>query len=244
MCPMRRLPILLIAIGFPAGGLYAMTLPKGVGAADWLSIQKEYQRQRHGAFPIAGGGYRARGWEQQWLTIFDGRGFDIVPDGGGWRWGLQLQSYGFAGAERQVTAMRARVGSDVERVSYRWADGLEEWFVNRADGLEHGYTLAHRPGIAGAGPLLLHLAVRGGLHASASGGGIRFSNASGAAVLNYAGLRVTDAWGRELTARMAVEAAGLRLEIDEGARPHRALRADVRQVEAGPGVVRLEVDAT
>jgi len=210
---MRRLQALLIAMVLLAGSLCAGTLPKGLGSADWWSIQKEYQRRRHGAFPIPGGGYRARGWEQQWVTVFDGRGFQVIPDDGGWRWGLQLQSYGFAGTEHLVTR-QARVASDVERVSYRWPGGMEEWFENRTDGLEHGFTLAHRPGKA-AGPLLLHLTVRGDLHAAGGCSSIRFVDAAGADVLHYADLKVTGASGRELAARITTEAGGLRIEVDE-----------------------------
>ena len=212
----RRYQDLLIALSFSAGGLCAMTLPAGMGSSDWSGITKEYQRHRHAAFPIAEGGYRARGWEQQWVTRFDGLGFEVIPDQGSWRWGLQLQSYGFGGAERDV-AKQARVTTDVERISYRWTEGLEEWFVNGADGLEQGFTITKRP--PGAGPLLLHLAVRGNLHGEGSGQAVRFVDCDGTAVLNYAGLRAVDAIGRELPANMTTEAGALRIEVDQsGAR--------------------------
>jgi uncharacterized repeat protein (TIGR01451 family) len=207
---------LLIAVSLSAGGLCAMTLPVGIGSSDWSSITKEYQRHRHAAFPIDGGGYKARGWEQQWLTRFDGRGFEVIPDEGSWRWGLQLKSYGFRGAERDV-AKHAQVSTDVERISYRWTDGLEEWFVNRADGLEQGFTITKRP--PGAGPLSVRLAVRGNLRGEGSGRAVRFVDGAGAAVVNYEGLRAIDSTGREITARMTIEAGGLRIEVNEsGAR--------------------------
>ena len=212
----RRYQDLLIALSLSAGGLCAMTLPVGMGSSDWSSITQEYQRHRHAAFPIDRGGYKARGWEQQWVMRFDGRGFEVIPDEGGWRWGLQLQNYGFRAAERDV-AKPARVSTNVERISYRWADDLEEWFVNRADGLEQGFTITKRP--PGAGPLRLHLAVRGNLHGEGSGHGVRFVDRAGAAVVNYSGLRAIDATGRELTARLTIEAGGLRIEVNEsGAR--------------------------
>jgi uncharacterized repeat protein (TIGR01451 family) len=189
-----------------------MTLPNGVAPSDWSGIQKEYQRHRHGAFPIDGGGYRARNWEQQWVTRFDGRGFEVIPDEGGWRWGLQLQSYGFRGAERDV-AGQAHVSTNVERIGYQWDARVEEWFINSARGLEHGFTITERP--PGAGPLLLHLAVRGNLQGEGSGRGVRFVDRAGTAAVNYTGLRALDSGGRELTARMTTEAGGLRIEVDE-----------------------------
>ena len=75
--------------------------PAGLTAADWQSIVQEYQRHRHAAFAV-GGGYQARSFEQQWLTQFDGRGFTVAPDNGGWMWGLELESYGIAGHEQAV----------------------------------------------------------------------------------------------------------------------------------------------
>ena len=208
----RRYQGLLIALSFSAGGLCAMTLPAGMGSSDWSSITKEYQRHRHAAFPIAEGGYRARGWEQQWVTRFDGRGFEVIPDEGSWRWGLQLQSYGFRGAEQDV-AKHAQVSTNVERISYQWDAHLEEWFINSDRGLEQGFTITKRP--PGAGPLLLHLAVNGNLHGEGSGRRVRFVDRAGAAVLNYAGLRATDSTGRELTARMSIEPHGLKIEVEE-----------------------------
>lgn len=212
----RRYQDLLIVLSLSGSGLCAMTLPRGMGSSDWSSITKEYQRHRHAAFPIAEGGYRARGWEQQWVTRFDGRGFEVIPDEGSWRWGLQLQSYGFPGAQRDV-ADQAKVSTDVERISYQWDARVEEWFVNSDRGLEQGFTITKRP--PGAGPLLFHLAVRGNLHGEISGRGVRFVDRCGAAVLNYAGLLAIDSAGRELTARMTIEAGGLRIKVDEnGAR--------------------------
>ena len=208
---MSRLQRLVIAIGLPVGTLCALTLPKGVDSSDWSSITREYQRHRHAAFPMDGGGYRARGWEQQWMTRFDGRGFEIIPDERGWRWGLELRNYGFRGAMREV-ANHATVSTNVERISYRWDASVEEWFINAATGLEHGFTVTRRP--QGSGPLLLHLAIRGDLQGEGSGRALRFVDRVGAKVLNYDGLRAFDSAGRELIARMTTEAGGLRIEVD------------------------------
>lgn len=169
-------------------------VPKGLTASDWSGIKREYERHRHAAFPVGGpvkgpgkgGGapaWQARNHSQQWLTRFDGRGFAVEPDGASWRWGLELQSYGFPGRPRAVSG-RARVSVETERVAYGWDGTIEEWFVNDRRGLEHGFTLRERPGGgAGAGKQLeLRLAVRGGLRpqAQADGRGVSFVNADGA----------------------------------------------------------------
>jgi hypothetical protein len=185
----------------------------GLSASAWSSIRAEYQRHRQAAFP-EDGGHRARNYGQQWVTRFDGRGFDVTPDAGGWRWGLELRSYGFSGQERSVK--HARAIADVEKLSYRWDSLMTEWFVNGRRGLEHGFTLASRPG-TGAAALTLHLAVRGTLtpRVSPDGQWVSFLDNHGAPALNYAGLKVTDAQGRELAARFIREPDGLRLEVEE-----------------------------
>ena len=148
------------------------------------------------------------------MTRFDGRGFDVTPDAGGWRWGLELRSYGFPGQEHGVK--HARANADVEKLSYQWDSLMTEWFVNGSRGLEHGFTLASRPGKSAAA-LTLHLAVRGTLtpRVSPDGRRVSFLDDRGAPALNYAGLKVTDAQGRELAARFTREPDGLRLEVEE-----------------------------
>jgi hypothetical protein len=139
-----------------------------------------------------------------WL-ILAGRGFDVTPDAGGWRWGLELHSYGFPGQEHGVEHARANAG--IEKLSYQW-DSLQwdslmtEWFVNGSRGLEHGFTLASRPGTSAAA-LTLHLAVRGTLtpRVSPDGRRVSFLDDHGAPALNYTGLKVTDAQGLALAAR-------------------------------------------
>jgi hypothetical protein len=118
--------------------------------SDWTSIRREYERHRHAAVAVDGG-FRARNPGQQWLIQFDGRGFDVEPNGAAWRWGLELTSFGFPGHQRtvsgqaKVTAEPAVAGAKYDRVNYDWDAGVREWFVNDHRGLEHGFTLERRP---------------------------------------------------------------------------------------------------
>ncbi len=193
-------------------------VPEGLAGSDWNSIRQVYEKNRHAAVAVDGG-FHARNTGQQWLTHFDGRGFVVKPDGAGWQWGLELQSYGFPGHQRSING-QASMTADNDRVTYDWHEGLREWFVNDRSGLEHGFTLISRP--PGAGDQLeLRLAVRGGLHAKgrADGQGVSFVNQQGSIVVNYAGLKVWDADMRVLPARIVADATGLRLVVDErGAR--------------------------
>ncbi len=196
-----------------------------MAASDRVGIRRAYEAGRY-AFQPVGGGWQARNPGQQWLTRFDGRGFVAEPSGGIWQWGLTLQSYGFPGEERAIGGVPS-VQAAGQRLTYGWDATVQEWFVNDARGLEHGFTLSGRPmeGIDASAPLQLDLAVRGSLAAKvwADGQGVEFCDATGEAVLHYAGLKVWDADGRVLVAHfapMVVSAPqALRLLVEErGAR--------------------------
>ena len=143
--------LVLVALMGPAGSRAAAGgVPDGLGTSDWNSIRAEYERQRQAVFPVEGG-HRARNFAQQWVSEFDGRGFLVTPDSGGWKWGLRLESYGWAGRAQAVTE-RPRVTAETERVNYDWDETLREWYVNDGRGLEHGFTLWQPP--AGRGETL------------------------------------------------------------------------------------------
>jgi len=122
--------------------------PDGLTASEWSQIRAAYERHRYSAVvePSAAAreAYRAHNLQQQWLTRFDGRGFVVEPDQGGWAWGLEFAGYGFDGAEQAVEG-KVAIHVDNNRVSYRWSDAVEEWYVNEAKGLEHGFTVGERP---------------------------------------------------------------------------------------------------
>jgi len=190
----------MLCLVFPGMAKMPNSLPHGLTVVDWTQIRAEYERHRHGIFPD-GSGFQARSFEQQWLARFDGRGFLVEPDEGNWRWGLDL--VGVSG--------KARVTTDVNRITYRWSTDLDEWFLNDTRGLEHGFTLkAHQE---------IHLAVRGGLRARAAGAGVEFVDASGMARIKYSGLVAWDANGRTLPAQMKIEGGLVTLDVDDhGAR--------------------------
>ncbi len=192
-------------------------VPEGISASDWSGILKAHEAGRHAAVAVEDG-FQARSPGQRWRTNFDGHGFVTTPDDGGWSWGLELQSYGREGQERRVSAP-ALISAKGSRVEYEWHDAVTEWYVNDARGLEHGYTVCQRP--AGSGVLQFTLTVRGNLQprVSADGLDVTFVDASGAAVLNYAGLKVFDAGGAHVPACFEAMHEGLRLSVDDaGAR--------------------------
>jgi len=131
--------------------------------------------------------------------------------------GLRLQGYGYG--ERLIQAQVPRLTGSGNRIDYR-RGSLTEWYVNRPEGVEQGFTLAARPGLAGPGErLTIVLEVTGGLEpVLAPAGDAVLLESAGQAQLRYTGLRAWDATGRELPARLDVRGRDVRLAIaDMGA---------------------------
>lgn len=166
-------------------------------------------------------GHRAWNPAQQWHIHFDGHGFTARPEEGGWSWGLELRRYGFEGYEVPLES-RAESKIDGPRLSYLWSPELEEWFVNDARGLEHGFTVTKRP-LSGnsASPLIFDIAIRGSLRPQVieNTGDVSFADLNGNTILTYEGLKVWDADGRRLSAAFTAVGQSLRLNVCEaGAR--------------------------
>ena len=200
--------------------------PEGLQKSDWQNIRAAHSAWQHGFMPIAGG-WQARNPGQQWNTKFDARGFLTAPKDGAWSWGLELQSYGVGEAQTAIGGLAPAMQAEGQRLTYQWDPTLQEWWVNDARGLEHGYTVTQRPASPGHPPsanheLTLVLATRGTLTPKVDEDrlGVRFADGAGATVLTYAGLKVWDAEGKVLPSRF--EAAGekvVRLRVqDAGAR--------------------------
>jgi len=189
-------------------------LPEGLSSSDLCDIRTAYEASRHSAYAVQGG-YEARNPGRRWRTSFDGRGFTIEPDVGGWTWGLELKSYGFRGRQLEVVTPDV-VSAQGQRLAYCWGTPLEEWYVNDARGMEHGYTVHERPP-RGVGALTFELELRGDLdpRVQAGGRGVDFLNAAREVILSYGGLTVFDATGRNLAARMESVPGGLLLRVEE-----------------------------
>ncbi|MES2469413.1 MAG: FG-GAP repeat protein, partial [Verrucomicrobiota bacterium] len=214
----------------PAPGSASEAVPvphgtsQGLAKSDWASIREAHSAWEHRVSPVEGqsGEWQARNPGQHWTTRFDGRGFTTSPHGAQWRWGLELQSYGYGQCHTTVRGVPG-VKAEGGRLTYQWDQRMEEWFVNDQRGLEHGFVLRERPaGARGGQALEVVMAVRGELQAglSADGQTVHFRDDPGAPVLNYGGLKVWDADGNILSSRF--QAAGkehVRLVVeDAGAR--------------------------
>ena len=159
------------------------------------------------------------GW-QVGTAHFDRRGVTIGVDGEK-SWGLELAGYGIGRQQRLVAGKAREVSAAPKRLGYCWDDLLEEWYVSDARGIEHGYTISRRPAAETSGDqLTLTLDVRGTASARVSDDrrSVLFAD-GGAPLIDYNGLRVWDAKGRELPAHFEM-ASPRQLQIvvdDQGA---------------------------
>jgi hypothetical protein len=172
------------------------------------------------------GGYEAANPNQGYRTVFTREGVELRGSsrtGGKWRLGMKLTAYGYG--ERKKAAPSADVKARDDRIEYerRANDGgaISEWYVNRASGLEQGFTIAQVPGKRRAGEKLnLWLKLSGDLKArlGESGQAILLNGRGTGAGLRYEKLQAFDARGREIEARMKLAGDQVRIEVsDEGA---------------------------
>jgi FG-GAP repeat protein len=172
------------------------------------------------------GGHQAANPKQGYRTVFTREGVELrglSPTGSEWRLGMKLTAYGYG--QRKKALASANVKAEGDRIEYqrraRAGATLSEWYVNRADGLEQGFTIPHAPGKSRAGEQLnLWLKLSGDLKARLSEDrqAIQLNGKGAGAGLRYEKLHAFDATGRGLEARMKLAGDEVKLEVaDEGA---------------------------
>ena len=128
-----------------------------------------------------------------------------------WRLGLSLIRYGDEIGTQPIIPAPA-VQSSLDRVEYR-CGSIIEWYESRPEGLEQGFTVL-RPLRADSQELNLLIDMpKQGLapDLAESGNSLQWRDASGQSILSYDKLKVFDATGRVLPARLAVK--GQHVEI-------------------------------
>ena len=180
-------------------------VPEGLSAGAWEAIGQAIERDRYRAEALSDGTVWAANDAQGYTTRFTTRGIRLRPRGSEIEVELALSGYGYS---RMQAVGPAQPHAEGNRVEFD-RGALTEWYVNRPAGLEQGFTLARPPAEGrGAKPLRLELAVMGPVRAEAAEGGesVLLRDPAGQVQLRFSGLRVWDAQGRELPARL--EAGG------------------------------------
>ena len=157
-----------------------------------------------------------------------------------WSVALRLRAAGREGSLEPVSASTSSVeGNRVELTDP--ATAITQWFENRKEGIEQGFTLAARPE-GEAREVTLLLGVEGDLRAEAMEGqqSVRFVDAAGTEVLHYTGLKAWDASGNPLPSRLELRGIDVALLVmDAGAKYPITVDPLFANVEA-----RLNVEST
>jgi hypothetical protein len=167
------------------------------------------------------GAYYANNPSQQMTAFFTPSGIHLRSQSAekrqDWNVGMRLSCYGYG--EDLTTVAAGELKVEGNRVEITRPNGLTEWYVNQAEGLEHGFKIAAPPdGRKSGEPLRLRLELEGNLQAKplAVADGIELQGAGGEQVLRYDRLHVFDADGRELAANLRAAGKQVWLEVAEG----------------------------
>ena len=174
--------------------------------------------------------YRVETDESGARVMNDANGFQVSFAGNSWqlkataqekRWvsNWRLRSFGY-GAEQTLAADGGWHSADNRVELRRDSQQITEWFVNSPQGVEHGFTLAARPGTHKAGEALrLVMELKGDLTPRADENGqlLTLLERNGAEALRYEKLKVWDARGTNLSARMRTQSGEVWLEVDDAA---------------------------
>jgi len=148
----------------------------------------------------------------------------VASSGGGHDRELVIKLIGCGYGSSLQTAPDGTLGANQNRVENR-RGGLVEWFVNTAEGIEHGFDLAAPPSISRAGSragdeaLRVRMEIGGDWRPrlDAARQTVTFIGASGDAALTYNKLRVYDARKREAPAHFEIEGNRLAIVVDDRA---------------------------
>jgi len=195
------------------------------------SLGKAFAAARHAVDKIDPAGANSRGAcyfaanpKQQlraWLST-DGvelaSGLPTPDDEEPWSIALRLRAVGRDGDLTNVAGGGATsAGSRVE-LKHTGA-AITQWFENRTEGIEQGFTVTEVP--AGNGLLEILMTVEGSTFPAAfsdprhASSGIRFTKSNGDSVMEYTELKAWDRTGRSLEARMEVRGTQLALLVDD-----------------------------
>jgi FG-GAP repeat/FlgD Ig-like domain/FG-GAP-like repeat len=152
-------------------------------------------------------------------TQFEPGGIDVGPrnaDEGepAWRLTWRTTRWGRANQLVDIESRESEPRLEGERVTYA-IGAIDEWYENRKEGLEQGFTIHERP--AGSGPLIVAGQLGGGLRPQLAREkeAIDLLDEHGARVLRYGGLHVWDAGGDELPSHLELDGTDVALVIDD-----------------------------
>jgi hypothetical protein len=152
-------------------------------------------------------------------THFRAGGIDVSPRdheeaGAAWQLTWRTTRWGRSGQLTEIESADIEPRLDGDRVTYV-RRGIDEWYENRREGLEQGFTVHERP--RGSGSLVVagHLGGKVRPQLSREDGAIDLLDERAGRVLRYGGLHVWDADGTELPSHFELDGIELAIVIDD-----------------------------
>ncbi len=200
------------------------------GQGSYGSLQEAMRAARYGATwanqtPLKQGAYHAANPAQRFDAYFTPQGVQVFTGQAGVS--LKPSGIGYGARLRKIEAGEMRTNNSRVEIKHPLAAEassatpsatLDEWFVNDAAGLEHGFTLPAAPGERQTGePLRLTLELAGGWQTElqADGQGLLLTDEKSGRHLSYAGLKVLDAAQRQLPSTMKLAGREVALEVND-----------------------------
>ena len=153
------------------------------------------------------------------LASFTRNGIEIEPSVGGsqqsWQLGMKLAGIGYGQKLSDISTGSARVNGNRIEIPH---SSVTEWYVNKPEGIEQGFTVTHRPAGAFDGyPLRVALEITGGLRARLKEGGKAaiLERRDGTQVVRYDHLSAFDNKGQSLRAWMEATEGQLSLLVED-----------------------------
>ncbi len=123
---------------------------------------------------------------------------------------MRLSHYG---REKQLKTINPTQPVQKDRqIEYRYNSSITEWYDNGAKGLEHGFLLHNK--LRGKGEVQLVIRLDGATTSGGDAGSIRLTTATGRQ-LQYDALKVFDARGKPVPARMSGQGKQIKLTIND-----------------------------
>jgi len=142
-------------------------------------------------------------------------GVEIGSSQQSWRMGMKLAGIGYGQKLRNISTGSARVNGNRIEIPH---SSVTEWYVNKPEGIEQGFTVTQRPGVGLDGnPLRVALKITGKLRARLEEGGKAaiLERMDGSHVVRYDHLAAFDNKGRSLRAWMEASEGQLTLLVDD-----------------------------
>jgi hypothetical protein len=189
---------------------------EAVRAAYIASVQSDVPEAYH---VTREGELVARSPAQGMRTAFTDEGARVKREGEDAAGGVSLAAVRWGCADTLEPLAGKTPEAQDNRVQYRRAPGLVEWYKNGPLGLEQGFTVDAAPACrrAGGGELTIDVALGGGLAPALAQNGtaITLRDADGRVAMRYTDLFARDAAGRTLPARFELAQGGVSIRVDD-----------------------------